>query len=258
MHFSTSVQTRTNWWLATLLFGLTTILYWPACGNEFVNLDDGDYVRKNPQVLKGICRDGLTWALTTSHAGNWHPLTWLSLQLDASLFGPAAAGFHRTNVLLHAASASLLFLALHDLTGAVWRSAAVAALFAVHPLHVESVAWISERKDVLSALFFMLTLLAYARYAAAPTVSRYVLVVLAMGLGVMAKPMLVTLPCVLFLLDYWPLGRLHWPFSPQTGTRVQRTRTENQEHRGSRDCKYPLAPLRSQPVPVSCRVRCDE
>jgi hypothetical protein len=214
MYLSMLVQKRITWWLAPLLFGLTAILYWPACGNGFVNYDDPDYVTKNPDVLKGIRSDGLTWALTTWHAGNWHPLTWVSLQLDASLFGPAAAGFHRTNVLLHAASAALLFLALHALTGTVWRSALVAALFAVHPLHVESVAWVSERKDVLSGLFFMLTLLAYARYAAAPTAGRYVLVVLATGLGVMAKPMLVTLPCVLLLLDYWPLGRLRWPFGP--------------------------------------------
>jgi tetratricopeptide (TPR) repeat protein len=215
MSLSTSVQKRITWWLAPLLFGLTAMLYWPACGNEFVNLDDGLYVTKNPEVLKGIRSDGLTWALTTRHAGNWHPLTWLSLQLDASLFGPSAVGFHRTNVLLHAASTALLFLALYALTGVVWPSALVAALFAVHPLHVESVAWVSERKDVLSALFFMLTLLAYARYAAIPTVGRYFLVLLAAGLGVMAKPMLVTLPCVLLLLDIWPLGRLRVPFGPQ-------------------------------------------
>ncbi len=175
--------------------------------NGFVNYDDNDYVTANRQVLKGLSAEGVAWAFTTTRAANWHPLTWLSLQLDATLFGPDAWGFHLTNVVLHALNAVLLYLALRRLTGAAWRAAAVAAFFAVHPLHVESVAWVAERKDVLSGLFWMLTLLAYARYAERPARGRYALVVAAFALGLLAKPMLVTLPCVLLLLDYWPLKR---------------------------------------------------
>jgi Flp pilus assembly protein TadD len=180
-----------------------------AYANGFVNYDDGDYVVRNAQVREGLSWAGTVWAFATTHAANWHPLTWLSLQLDAALFGSASAwGFHLTNVLLHTANVVLLFLALRRLTGAVWRSAAVAALFAVHPAHVESVAWVAERKDVLSGLFWMLTLLAYAFYAERPNWQRYLLVLAAFALGLMAKPMLVTLPCVLLLLDYWPLQRV--------------------------------------------------
>jgi len=180
-----------------------------AYANGFVNYDDNDYVVHNPEVKAGLSPAGAAWAFTTTHAANWHPLTWLSLQLDASLFGGGSAwGFHLSNVLLHAATVVLLFLALRRLTGAVWRSAAVAALFAVHPAHVESVAWVAERKDVLSGLFWMLTLLAYAWYAERPGWGRYLLVLAAFALGLMAKPMLVTLPCVLLLLDYWPLQRV--------------------------------------------------
>ena len=238
---------RITWWLALLLFGLTAVLYWPACSNGYVRWDDGDYSYGNPQVVQGIRSEGLKWALTTRCASNWHPLTWVSLQLDAALFGPSAAGFHRTNVLLHAANTALLFGALRFHVKVAFRSAKVSrnfrgakgdrrgakgervamwsvatgrrlakcrggGAFAVHPLHVESVAWVSERKDVLSALCFMLTLLAYGRYAAAPTAGRYALVLLAAALGLMAKPMLVTLPFVLLLLDFWPLGRIGWPF----------------------------------------------
>jgi tetratricopeptide (TPR) repeat protein len=190
-----------------LLLALTVAALGRVCGNDFVNYDDGDYVSENRQVQAGLTRESVAWAFTTTHAANWHPLTWLSLQLDHQLYGMAAWGYHLTNLLLHAANVLLLFLALRRLTGAVWRSALVAALFAVHPLHVESVAWVSERKDVLSGLFWMLTLLAYAGYAERPGWRRYLLVLLAFALGLMAKPMLVTLPCVLLLLDYWPLRR---------------------------------------------------
>src|SRR5579885_3026895 len=140
-----------------------------ACWNGFVNFDDDGYVVHNRHVQAGLTAPGLLWAVTTTHAANWHPLTWLSLQLDASLYGPSSAwGFHLTNLLSHAAAVVLLFLALRLMTGAAWRSAVVAALFAVHPMHVESVAWVSERKDVLSGLFAMLTLLAYAWYVRRP------------------------------------------------------------------------------------------
>jgi hypothetical protein len=178
-----------------------------VCWNGFVNYDDGDYVVHNGQVKAGLSRAGLVWAFTTTHAANWHPLTWPSLQLDATLYGGESAwGYHLTNLLLHTANVVLLFLALRRLTGAVGRSAVVAALFAVHPAHVESVAWVAERKDVLSGLFWMLTMLAYAWYAERPGWRRYLPVLAAFALGLMAKPMLVTLPFVLLLLDYWPLA----------------------------------------------------
>jgi Flp pilus assembly protein TadD len=185
------------------------LVYSPSFSHGFVNIDDPSYVFQNPRVQTGLSADGTRWAFTTFDCGNWHPLTWLSLQLDSTLYGgPKPGGFHLTNVLLHAANTLLLFLVLGRMTGAVGRSAVVAALFALHPLHVESVAWVAERKDVLSTLFWMLTLAAYLHYVRRPGARRYLLVVLALGLGLMAKPMLVTLPCVLLLLDYWPLGRL--------------------------------------------------
>jgi tetratricopeptide (TPR) repeat protein len=195
--------------LVSGLLALTTVLvYLPALRNGFVNFDDPPYVLNNSHVHEGISGPGLHWAFTTTACANWHPLTWLSLQLDAQLFGLRPWGFHLTNVLLHAVNAVLLFWVLQQLTGHVWRAATVAALFALHPLHVESVAWVAERKDVLSTLFFLVALSAYAGYVKRPSVPRYVLVILAFGLGLLAKPMLVTLPCLLLLLDYWPLGRL--------------------------------------------------
>jgi tetratricopeptide (TPR) repeat protein len=188
---------------------LTLLVYCRSFSYPFVDLDDQDYVARNRQVQAGLTAEGARWALTTFDCANWHPLAWLSLQLDSTLYGGQnAGGFHRTNVLLHAANALLLFLVLARMTGAVWRSAVVAALFALHPLHVESVAWVAERKDVLSTFFWMLTLAAYLHYVRRPGVGRYLLVMLALALGLLAKPMLVTLPCVLLLLDYWPLGRM--------------------------------------------------
>jgi tetratricopeptide (TPR) repeat protein len=179
---------------------------------QFINVDDESYVTDNPHVRTGLSWANAVWALTAYHAGNWHPLTWLSLQLDTQLFGLNPRAFHIVNVALHAVNAMLLFLVLRRLTGAFWPCSAVAAFFAVHPLHVESVAWIAERKDVLSGLFFLLTLWAYAVYAERPSRLRYLLVLLLFALGLMAKPMLVTLPCLLLLLDFWPLRR--FSFSP--------------------------------------------
>jgi Flp pilus assembly protein TadD len=200
--------------LSAALATLTLLVYWPSFHHPFVNYDDPVYAFENPYVRAGLTADGVRWAFTTFEAGNWHPLTWLSLELDATLFGGLTAGaFHRTNVLLHAANAVLLFVVLWRMTGAVWRAAVVAALFALHPLHVESVAWVAERKDVLSTLFWMLALAAYLDYVRRPGTRRYLLVVLALGLGLLAKPMLVTLPCVLLLLDYWPLRR--WRGGPR-------------------------------------------
>ncbi|MHC4498963.1 MAG: glycosyltransferase family 39 protein, partial [Planctomycetota bacterium] len=183
-------------------------VYWQVYDYDFVNFDDPGYVRKNPKVQSGITLDSIKWAFTTGHAGNWHPLTWLSHMLDWQLFGDDAGGHHLTNLLLHIANTLLLLAVLKRMTDALWRSAFVAALFALHPCHVESVAWISERKDVLSTLFWLLTMAAYVRYVNRPRISSYLLTLLTFVLGLMAKPMLVTLPFVLLLLDYWPLGRL--------------------------------------------------
>jgi protein O-mannosyl-transferase len=186
-------------------------VYAPVRQHGFVNFDDPQYVSENPQVSAGLTRQGVWWAFTTAHAGNWHPLTWLSHMIDVELFGLDAGRHHLTSAFLHLVSTLLLFGVLQAVTGAVLRSAFVAALFAVHPLHVESVAWIAERKDVLSGLFFFLTVGAYAAHARGPRWSRYGLVVVLLALGLMAKPMLVTVPFVLLLLDHWPLGRLGSP-----------------------------------------------
>ncbi|MEO6196456.1 MAG: hypothetical protein ABIS20_25835 [Thermoanaerobaculia bacterium] len=193
--------------LGAALALLTLAAYLPALHNGFVNLDDGLYVTGNPQVQKGITRASAAWALTANVANNWHPLTLLSHQLDCQLFGLDPAGHHATSLLLHLANTLLLFAVLRGMTGAVWRSAAVAALFAVHPAHVESVAWVAERKDVLSALFWILAMAAWTSYARRPSPGRYLLVALMMLLGLMAKPMVVTLPFALLLLDVWPLER---------------------------------------------------
>lgn len=176
-----------------------------------MRIDDPHYVSDNAVVQRGLTIEGVRWAFTTMHASNWHPLTWLSHMLDCELFGSDPGAHHATNAVLHVASGLLAWLAFARLTGKPWRSWFVALLFLVHPLHVESVAWISERKDVLSAFFFMLVLLAYERYARAPAARRMVWVTLWLALGLMSKPMLVTTPFVLVLLDVWPLGRkLSW------------------------------------------------
>jgi len=196
-----------------LITGVLAV-FWPALRCDFVNYDDEVYVTSNPHVLAGITREGLVWAFRTGTTGNWHPLTWVSLMLDAQLFGRSAAGFHLVNVVLHAANTALLFILMRRLTGALWRSALVAALFALHPLHVESVAWVAERKDVLSACFFLLTLWAYARHVRQREIQESKpargpgLAVLSFACGLMSKPMLVTLPFVLLLLDAWPLQRV--------------------------------------------------
>ena len=177
--------------------------------HEFIDFDDNDYVYDNPVVARGLTLKGIVWAFTSFHAANWHPLTWLSHELDCQFYGLNPAGHHLTNVLLHTATVIALFLVLRQMTGALWRSAFVAAVFAIHPLRVESVAWVAERKDVLSGLFFMLTIGAYVRYARYPwSAARHGLVVLLFVLGLMCKPMLVTLPVVLLLLDCWPLQRV--------------------------------------------------
>ena len=200
--------------ICLLLAAITIAVYGQVIRFEFINYDDADYVVENAPVQAGLTWRGIGWALGTRHAGNWHPLTWVSHMLDVEVFGTGAAGPHAVNLAIHTANVVLLFLLLNRLTGSSWRSAFVAGLFALHPLHVESVAWVSERKDVLSAFFFLLTLLAYARYVeksrvhSAQTTVWYGLALACFTLGLMSKPMLVTLPFVLLLLDYWPLRRL--------------------------------------------------
>jgi len=203
-------------WLLCMLLALMTIaLYWPAMRNDFVNYDDQVYVTDNFHVQAGLTLENLKWAFINPVASNWHPLTMLSHMLDCQLFGLKPWGHHLTSVLLHAINTVLVFLLLRGLTGAVWRSVLVAALFGWHPLHVASVAWVAERKDVLSACFGLLSLMFYSRYARKrsgavpqPAPFDYLLALLLLALGLMSKPMLVTWPFVLLLLDYWPLGRL--------------------------------------------------
>jgi tetratricopeptide (TPR) repeat protein len=194
--------------LCFVLAAITFAVFGQTLTHTFVDFDDNEYVYDNPVVARGLTLKGFVWAFTTIHAFNWHPLTWLSHELDCQLYGLHPGGHHLTNVLLHTATVIALFLVLRQMTGALWRSAFVAAVFAIHPLRVESVAWVAERKDVLSGLFFMLTIGAYVRYARRPwSWGRYGLVMLLFAMGLMCKPMLVTLPLVLLLLDYWPLQR---------------------------------------------------
>jgi len=197
------------------LIGLTAGVYWQVHGHGFSVLDDDDYVVLTTVVHDGLTWEGTKWAFTTTKLANWHPLTWLSHMLDCQLFGPKAGPHHVVNVVFHVVNTLLLFLVLNRMTKRFWASAFVAGVFAVHPLHVESVAWISERKDVLSTFFWMLTMAAYLAYVKRPSVPRYMLVGGALALGLMAKPMLVTLPFVLLLLDYWPLGRFEPPPPPK-------------------------------------------
>ena len=212
---------------ACLALALGTLaLYWPVTGYPFINFDDPEYISENPVTQAGLTWHGFVWAFNGIHVGNWHPASWLSHMVDCQLFGLNAGGHHLVNVLFHIANTLLLFAFLRSATGANWRSAFVAALFAWHPLHVESVAWISERKDVLSTFFWLLTIIAYARYAqgsdkwrvasdqsAAPPVTHhsslfYALALLFCALALLSKPMAVTLPFTLRLVDVWPLGRV--------------------------------------------------
>ncbi len=196
--------------LRLCLLGAVVAVFWPVRHYEFINYDDPNYVSSNPRVLGGLTWQNVTWALTTREMGHWHPLTWMSLMLDRQLFGNWAGGFHLMNVFWHAANTLLLFALLRRMTAAPWRSAGVAALFALHPLHVESVAWVSERKDVLNTFFLLLAMYAYVRYVEQPGRARYWTSVGVYGLALASKAMGVTLPFVLLLLDYWPLRRLQW------------------------------------------------
>ena len=201
--------------LCALLFLLVFWVFHPITSGDFINYDDDVYVTDNYHVRCGLAQDQIGWAFFNTDAANWHPLTWLSHMLDCQLYGAKPWGHHLTSVLLHALNAALLFVLMGRMTGAIWRSLFVALLFGLHPLRVESVAWVSERKDVLSALFWMLTLWTYVEYAKGKATRprraniNYGLALVFFALGLMSKPMVVTLPFVLLLLDYWPLGRIY-------------------------------------------------
>jgi tetratricopeptide (TPR) repeat protein len=224
-----------QFWVCAALTLATVAVFWQVCTYDFINCDDPLYVYENPNIQAGITLKTIKWAFTTGYANFWHPLTWLSHMLDWQLFGSNPAGHHLVNLIFHIANTLLVFLVLKRMTGALWSSAFVAALFALHPLHVESVAWASERKDVLSTLFWMLTMWAYVRFANHPKITSYLMVVVLFALGLMSKPMLVTLPFVLLLLDYWPLDRL----SPK---------------RGKAGSKYSLSYLLIEKVPLFAMV----
>ena len=187
---------------------VTLAVFWQVNQYDFINFDDQVYVTENTHIQSGITLDGFRWAFSTKYLGLWNPLVWLSLMFDYQLHGLNAGGYHLTNLILHIMSALLLFWLFNRMTGAIWKSAFVAALFALHPLHVESVAWIAERKDVLSAFFWMLTLCLYVYYTEKPVIRRYLLVLFCFACALMSKPMVITLPIVMILLDYWPLDRL--------------------------------------------------
>ena len=200
-----------KWWfpLALVLIGAVTVaVYWPVLQNDFIDFDDDVYVTINTAVRQGLTLKGIIWSFTTFHVANWHPLTWMSHMLDIELFNLNPAGHHATSLLLHTLNSLLLCTVLYRMTGFIGRSMFVALLFAIHPLHVESVAWIAERKDVLSTLFWLLTVWAYIGYARKPARKRYLPVAVFFALGLMAKQMLVTLPLTLLLLDFWPLKRI--------------------------------------------------
>ena len=221
-----------------IALAITTLaVYWQVGNHEFISFDDNDYVTENHHVQDGLTLKGVVWAFSEPHANNWHPLAWLSHMLDCQLFGLNPGRHHLVNLFFHVANTLLLFLILRRMTADFWQSAFVAGLFALHPLHVESVAWIAERKDVLSTFFWMLTMGAYVYYVERPGYKRYSFVLLFFVLGLMSKPMLVTLPFVLLLLDYWPLKRLQRVHSgasiaaaaPQAARRAKKKQKSQQQ-----------------------------
>lgn len=193
--------------ICTLLIAMTVAVYWQVGSHEFINYDDNDYITDNPHMTTGITVPNVVWAFTSLEPCNWHPITWLSHLADAQLYGMNPRGHFLTNVLIHTVATFLLFLLLLRITASPWQSFFVAALFALHPLHVESVAWVAERKDLLSAFFWFLTLYLYSLYVEHRNLRLYLVTLISFGLGLMSKPMLVTLPLVLLLLDFWPLQR---------------------------------------------------
>jgi protein O-mannosyl-transferase len=218
------VNVELRWQILICLFLVvaTTILYWQVGSFEFVRYDDDKYVMENPVVRNGLSLEGIRWAFSSFEEHNWHPLTWLTHMLDVQWFGLDAGRHHQVNLFFHILNTLILFIVLRRMTGGLWKSAFVAALFALHPLHVESVAWIAERKDLLSAFFFLLALLAYERYTSKKGPWNYLLVVMLFVLGLLSKPMVVTLPFVLLLLDFWPLGRFQ-AWAPEDSTSAEET-----------------------------------
>src|SRR5438552_12537033 len=225
------------------LVGISLAVFAQTIRYGFVNFDDDLYVYNTPAIQAGVTIRGIGLAFTSPHARNWHPLTTISHMLDCQLYGLNAGGHHAANVLLHTIAVLLLFEVLRQMTGAVWKSAAVAALFAVHPLHVESIAWVSERKDVLSAVFFLLMLAAYVCYARAPSVTRYLAVAVLFAAGLMSKPMLVSAPVILLLLDYWPLRRFEQPSSTTGKGKISKSGNQRRVIRGLFLEKVPLVVL---------------
>jgi len=207
-----------------IIIALTLLIivdYWPVQNYEFLSYDDPGYVTSNYQIQAGITFKSIANTFTDIHTSNWHPLTMISHMLDWTLFGDNAGGHHWTNVVIHIFNTILLFLLFNKLTGALWRSAFVAALFAIHPINVESVAWIAKRKNVLSTFFLISTILFYVRYVKSPDCKKYLPVLICFALGLMSKSMLVTLPFVLLLLDYWPLNRMHANLSTEDQIQTQ-------------------------------------
>lgn len=208
--------------ICLFLVAASLIVYSHVITHEFINYDDGVYITENAHIKDGFTLENIKWAFTTGHAANWHPLTWLSHMLDIEIYGLNPMGHHWTNLQIHVVNSILLFLVFKMMTGALWRSAFVAALFALHPLHVESVAWVSERKDVLSTFFWILSMWTYMHYIRHSNKKQYLLLILFFTIGLMSKPILVTLPFVLLLLDFWPLSRFqsttkrHYNFSYKT------------------------------------------
>lgn len=214
---------RRVWFIGLALAVVTVAVYSPVLWHPFVNYDDESYIVENDHIHSGLTLAMVRWALTSMDESNWHPVTWLSHALDCQLFGLNSSGHHATNAILHALNAALLFWLLFQATGARWRSLAVAALFALHPLNVESVAWAAERKNVLSMFFLLLTLVSYGWYARKPGTLRYFAVIVLFGAGLAAKPMIVTLPCALLILDYWPLRRIRLWSTPSEENRFAQT-----------------------------------
>jgi Tfp pilus assembly protein PilF len=213
---------RQEVWICLFLVVSTLCVYWQVRHFSFVNFDDRQYVTRNYHVQAGFTLDSIRWAFTTTYASNWHPLTWLSHMLDFRIYGMHPGQHHMTNVLFHILNTLLLFFIFKRISGSRWKSASLAALFALHPLHVESVAWVAERKDVLCTFFWMLALWSYSRYVESPRPGKYLLLVFFYIMGLMAKPMIVTLPFVLLLLDYWPLKRFGPGFSGNENSAIQR------------------------------------
>ncbi len=215
--------------ICLLLTAAILIVYSQVRSFEFVNFDDYAYVMKNYSVRKGLSWESIQWAFQSLTVGNWHPLTMISYMVDVEIYGMDAGGHHWNNALLHLANSLLLFVVLRAMTGSVWQSGLAAALFALHPLHVESVAWISERKDVLSTFFLMLTLWCYTHYVCKYKIVWYILSFLFFTLGLMAKPMLVTLPFVLLLLDFWPFNRIVFGRKGNCSSRIFNARARGKD-----------------------------